>query len=322
MSPPTRARWRPTATATTARDRGVRRAHGRHRGARRFGPPHRPGTAPRRLPRPRPLLPSPDRLRIALVGTRAGLLAGDDLRLDVSVGPGARLELVEPSGLVAYDHRGGTSSWRARVDIAEGGELHWDARPFVISTGARVERSMEVSLAAGARMLWRDTLVLGRSGERGGGVRATTHATYDGCELLVEDLDLMDPEMRELPGILGPNRVIGSVTALGTAPGGQAPPVPHGPGGAGGAGTAAGHGGAYHRGGTGRRLGAMARGRRTGSAGSAGHDRLTVSPSAEPRVTTAAHNSAGTAATAKQTVEATGGPPAGPPPRRPPMTPR
>ncbi|MCX4844313.1 urease accessory protein UreD [Streptomyces sp. NBC_00893] len=168
---------------------------------------------------PRPLLPSPDRLRIALVGTRAGLLAGDDLLLDISVGPGARLELVEPSGLVAYDHRGGTSSWRARVDIAVGGELYWDARPFVISTGASVERSMTVALAAGARMLWRDTLVLGRSGERGGGVRATTHATYDGCELLVEDLDLRDPDMRELPGILGPNRIIGSVTALGADPG-------------------------------------------------------------------------------------------------------
>ncbi|MGW1407701.1 urease accessory protein UreD [Streptomyces sp. NPDC002403] len=173
---------------------------------------------------PRPLLPSADRLRIALVGTRAGLLAGDDLLLDISVGPGARLELVEPSGLVAYDHRGGTSRWRARVDVAEGGELHWDARPFVISSGARVERSMEVSLAAGARMLWRDTLVLGRSGERGGGVRAMTRASYDGCELLVEDLDLMDPEMRELPGILGPNRVIGSVTALGADPGGRPHP--------------------------------------------------------------------------------------------------
>ncbi|MFB6876616.1 urease accessory protein UreD [Streptomyces sp. NPDC056323] len=173
---------------------------------------------------PRPLLPSPDRLRIALVGTRAGLLAGDDLLLDISVGPGARLELVEPSGLVAYDHRGGRSSWRARVDIAEGGELCWDARPFVISRGAAVERSMAVALAAGARMLWRDTLVLGRSGERGGGVRAMTHATYDGCELLVEDLDLMDPDLRELPGILGPNRIIGSVTALGAAPAGRPHP--------------------------------------------------------------------------------------------------
>nr|AQT39100.1 UreD [Streptomyces sp.] len=174
---------------------------------------------------PRPLLPDPDALHIALVGTRAGLLAGDDLALHIRVGPGARLRLVEPSGLVAYDHRGGTSTWRARIEIAAGGELHWDAKPFVISAGADVERHMEVAMAAGARMLWRETLVLGRTGERGGRLVARTHATYDGRELLVEDLDLRDPEIRELPGILGPNRVIGSVTALGTAP--AAPPHPY-----------------------------------------------------------------------------------------------
>lgn len=174
---------------------------------------------------PRPLAPAADRVRIALVGTRAGLLAGDRLRLRVSVGPGARLELVEPSGLVAYHHRGGSSSWRARVDVAEGGELRWDGKPFVVCDGARVSRSMEVTLAAGARMLWRDTLVLGRSGERGGSVRATTRVTYDGEDLLVEDLDLTEPEIRELPGILGPHRVIASVTSLGTGPAG--PPHPY-----------------------------------------------------------------------------------------------
>ncbi|MFF9350031.1 urease accessory protein UreD [Streptomyces sp. NPDC014734] len=173
---------------------------------------------------PRPLVPAPDRVRIALVGTRAGLLAGDELRLRVSVGPGARLELVEPSGLVAYHHRGGASTWRARVDIAEGGELHWDGKPFVVCDGARVVRSMDVVLAAGARMLWRDTLVLGRSGERGGSVRATTRVTYDGRELLVEDLDLTDPEVRELPGVLGPHRIIGAVTSLGSAPAGPSHP--------------------------------------------------------------------------------------------------
>lgn len=174
---------------------------------------------------PRPLAPCPGRTRIALVGTRAGLLAGDELSLRISVGPGARLELVEPAGLVAYDHRGGTSRWRARVDIAEGGELIWHGLPFVVSTGADVERAMDARLAAGARMLWRDTLVLGRSGERGGRVRATTRVTYEGRDLLVEELDLTDPDVRELPGILGPNRVIGSVTALGATPAG--PPHPY-----------------------------------------------------------------------------------------------
>ncbi|MYY03671.1 urease accessory protein UreD [Streptomyces sp. ATexAB-D23] len=174
---------------------------------------------------PRPLLPAADRIRVALVGTRAGLLAGDALGLRISVGPGARLELVEPAGLVAYDHRGGSSRWQARVDVAEGGELLWSGLPFVVSDGADVERDMDVRLAAGARMLWRDTLVLGRSGERGGSVRATTRVTYDGRELLVEDLDLTDPGPRELPGILGPHRVIGAVTALGRTPPG--PPHPY-----------------------------------------------------------------------------------------------
>lgn len=174
---------------------------------------------------PRPLRPAADGLHIALVGTRAGLLAGDALTLHLTVGPGARLHLLEPAGLVAYDHRGGTSAWRAVIDIAEGGELTWDARPFVISAGADVARSMDITMAAGARMLWRETLVLGRSGERGGSVRATTRATYDGLDLLVEDLDLRDPDVRELPGILGANRVIGAVTALGATPGG--PPHPY-----------------------------------------------------------------------------------------------
>nr|WP_256059230.1 urease accessory protein UreD [Streptomyces sp. DpondAA-F4a] len=142
----------------------------------------------------------------------------------MTVGPGARLRLREPAGLVAYDHRGGTSSWRAVVEVAEGGELTWESQPFVVSSGAAVTRTMQVALAPGARMLWRDTLVLGRSGERGGGVRALTRAVHGGRELLVEDLDLTDPDVRELPGILGPNRIVGAVTALGADPGG--PPTP------------------------------------------------------------------------------------------------
>ncbi|AXI76368.1 urease accessory protein UreD [Peterkaempfera bronchialis] len=167
---------------------------------------------------PRPLLPTAGGLRIALVATSAGLLAGDRLRLHITVGPGARLEMVEPAGLVAYHHRGGASSWHARVDIGPGGELRWRGSPFVVADGARVDRRMDVRLAAGARMLWRDTLVLGRSGERGGSVCAATRVAYGGRELFAEDLDLTDPDERELPGILGHARVLASVASFGRTP--------------------------------------------------------------------------------------------------------
>uniref|UniRef100_A0AAU3GRZ7 Urease accessory protein UreD n=1 Tax=Streptomyces sp. NBC_01401 TaxID=2903854 RepID=A0AAU3GRZ7_9ACTN len=182
------------------------------------------GLCPGTFLAPRPLGPAVDGLHLALVGTTAGLLSGDALRIHITVGPGARLHLMEPAGLVAYDHRGGHSSWRATVEIAEGGELTWDSRPFVVSCGADVTRDMDVTLAPGARMLCRDTLVLGRSGERGGRIRARTRAVHGGRELLVEDLDLTDPDVRGLPGILGPHRIIGAVTALGADPGG--PPHP------------------------------------------------------------------------------------------------
>lgn len=45
-------------------------------------------------------------VRIALVGHSATLLAGDDLRIEFVVAPGTCLEVIEPSGTVAYNARG------------------------------------------------------------------------------------------------------------------------------------------------------------------------------------------------------------------------
>lgn len=164
---------------------------------------------------PRPVASPPGVVRLALVGTRAGLLAGDTLDLRVTVGPGARLELIEPAGLVAYDHRGAAATWSATVTLGEGARLCWGSRPFVVSSGARVDRTVTANLSPGAAMLWRELLVLGRSGERGGAVRTVTRAHYGGGELLVEDLDFTAPHERELPGVLGGARFIGTVTHLG-----------------------------------------------------------------------------------------------------------
>ena len=170
---------------------------------------------------PRPLVSPPGGpLRLGLVGTRAGLLAGDRLGLRIEVGPGARVELTEAAGLVAYDHRGGPpSSWRAEVRLGEGAELSWPSRPFVVCGGARVERRLTADLARGAAMRWRELLSLGRTGETGGAVRTGTRVRYDGAELLVEDLDLRDATARALPGVLGSPlgecRCVGAVAGFG-----------------------------------------------------------------------------------------------------------
>ncbi|MHA6799469.1 urease accessory protein UreD [Bounagaea algeriensis] len=156
--------------------------------------------------------------RIALVGVCATLLAGDDVQLDIEVGSGAHLELVEPSGVVAYDARGGHARWRASAHIAAGGSLIWHAAPFVVSDGADVQRRTELVLDDDARVLISETLVLGRSGEDGGRLHAQLRATRAHRELLVEELDLHSPELRAAPGLLGDARALTTVALLGVTP--------------------------------------------------------------------------------------------------------
>lgn len=168
--------------------------------------------------RPRVLGGSADRPRVALVAACASLLAGDDLRLEVEVGPGAYLELVEPSGTVAYDARGGRACWTASVQLGEDACLVWDGAPFVVARGADVHRHTGIELAGGASMLLRETLALGRSNERGGALRSTLRAGLDGRPLQIEDLDLTDPALRSSPAVLGTARILATATLLGVTP--------------------------------------------------------------------------------------------------------
>jgi urease accessory protein len=152
--------------------------------------------------------------RVCLVPDGALLLAGDAIQLEVTLGPGVHLELVEPTGTVAYDMRGGQATWDVSLYLAERASLVWAGEPFVVAGGARVTRSTDVRLGLGARLAVRETLVLGRHQERSGVLtQIWTARNCDSEEVLVEHLHLDETAHR--PGILGGNRVLGSVLALG-----------------------------------------------------------------------------------------------------------
>ena len=153
--------------------------------------------------------------KVALVATTALLLGGDQVEIDVRVGPGAWLEIVETAGTVAYDAEGERSTWTVRVDVATGGLLLWHGEPFVVSRGANVLRDSRFDVAPGAAVCLRETVVLGRSGEQAGALRLRNHVGTAGTPLLVEDLDLTDAATRSSPGILGAATVLDTVTALG-----------------------------------------------------------------------------------------------------------
>lgn len=160
-------------------------------------------------------LPDEDgRTRVALVASQALLLAGDDVRIEVEVGSGRALEVVEVSGTVAYDMRGGAATWTVDVRVARDGLLVWPGLPFVVADGADVERRTRVDLAPGARAVLRETLVLGRTGEAGGRVRTTTDARLAGRPLLVETFALGPATVRD-PALLGGARCLDTLLLLG-----------------------------------------------------------------------------------------------------------
>lgn len=169
---------------------------------------------------PRPVHGSgnPLHLRVALIGIHMMLLGGDDVRIEVSVGPGVTLEVVEPAGLVAYDAELVPSRWSLHADLGEDAALIWDGASFVAAAGSNVHRETRLRLAPGARALVRETLVLGRAGEHGGRLRSVTRATGPDGDVLYEDLDLTEPRERAV-GILGSAKILASATAVGWRPG-------------------------------------------------------------------------------------------------------
>lgn len=154
--------------------------------------------------RPMLLASSSASARVSLVPEGALLLAGDAVRIQVFVGPGARLDLVEPGGTVAYDMRGGSATWDVDIVLAEGARLVWHGEPFVSAAGSAVTRRTRVQLGDGAVCALRETLVLGRHGEPGGLLRQVFESP-----MLHDDLDVSHPLA------LGGHRVMGTITVLG-----------------------------------------------------------------------------------------------------------
>jgi urease accessory protein len=151
--------------------------------------------------------------RVSLVPDGALLLAGDTVSIHIAVGAGARLELVEPAGTVAYGMHDGSASWAVSIDLAPAASLVWAGEPFVVSAGADVTRTTTVRMGWGAMLAMRETLVLGRHGEVPGRIRQdVTACGHNGTPMLAESLEIGPGSS---PLLLGGTRVIGSVLTLG-----------------------------------------------------------------------------------------------------------
>ena len=158
-----------------------------------------------------------DGVRVALIAGQALLLAGDVVRIEVSVVGPVSVEIIEPAGTVAYDMRGTptpSARWEVVIDALDSARVTWFGEPFVVADGADVIRTTTIDTDTTSVVALRETLVLGRTGERGGRLVTHTRATHDAQPVLVEDLDLT-PADRAGWAVLGPNRCLDSWTVIG-----------------------------------------------------------------------------------------------------------
>jgi urease accessory protein len=109
---------------------------------------------------------------VHLVGGAAGPLGGDELNLEIEVGPGAELWVRTVAAGIALPGRSGAESVLAvHAVVGEGARLVFLPEPIVAAARCRHHNVSTVDLAAGARLTWREEAVFGRFGESAGDLR-------------------------------------------------------------------------------------------------------------------------------------------------------
>ncbi len=152
-----------------------------------------------------------------------GLVDGDDVRLDIDVGPGAAAYVSTQSATKVYRSPRGTTT-AVRGTVGRGGLLVVAPDPVVPFAGARFTQAQRYDVAADAALVVVDALVAGRraSGERWRFLEFTSSVeiriegslrVYDALSLCAADGDL--------PARCGRFDVIASAFLAGAALGGE-----------------------------------------------------------------------------------------------------
>ncbi len=149
---------------------------------------------------------------VYLVGGAAGPLGGDDLALDIEVGPGAELEVRTVAASIALP---GADGKRSRLEInahiSDGGHLRFIPEPSVAAAGCNHVVDVHIALAGDARVLWRDELVIGRHGELPGAWSSRLCVDRDGFPILRHGIRIGE----DAPGWAGP-AVLNNASCIGT----------------------------------------------------------------------------------------------------------
>jgi urease accessory protein len=98
-----------------------------------------------------------------LINTSGGVTGGDRIDWALEAGPGAALVATTQAAERIYRSSGGVARIETRLTLGAGATLDWLPQETILFEAGRLERRLEVEMAADARLTALETLVLGRA---------------------------------------------------------------------------------------------------------------------------------------------------------------
>ncbi len=128
-------------------------------GATRLTTLYQAGAGKARLPR----APAGAPPLAVLLNTAGGLTGGDKFLTEVSIGDGAAAVVTTQAAERVYRRLTGTARVETRLTVGRGARLSWLPQETIVFDGAGLERSLDVSIGAGAQFIACEAIVLGRA---------------------------------------------------------------------------------------------------------------------------------------------------------------
>ena len=102
-------------------------------------------------------------LEAVIVNTAGGMTGGDRFGIDIAVGATARLTVTTAAAEKVYRSLGPDTEVGVKLDVGPGAALAWLPQETILFDRVRLRRTIDVDLAAGARLILAEAIVFGRS---------------------------------------------------------------------------------------------------------------------------------------------------------------
>ncbi|MDT8911191.1 urease accessory protein UreD [Amycolatopsis sp. PS_44_ISF1] len=156
---------------------------------------------------------------VHLVSSATAPLGGDELLLEVRVGPGAALRLAGVAATLALPGlHGEPSTSTVDIEVAGGGSLEYRPEPTVVTARANHTAVLRAALAEQSYFHTREVLVLGRAGERPGRLTSTVAVTRGGLPVLRQTQSTGDAALDASLAVLAGRRVLATDLEVGGEP--------------------------------------------------------------------------------------------------------